>query len=46
MLSSWSSKGLIEKVETGYRGNTFYKKPGIEMPDDEDGPFAGGDANE
>ena len=45
MLAAWASKGLIEKVETGYRGNTFYKKPGVDLPDAETNPYAEGGAN-
>ena len=45
MLAAWANKGLIEKVETGYRGNTFYKKPGVELPDADTDSYAGDGAN-
>ncbi len=28
LLKKWTEDGLIEKVESGYKGNTYYKKPG------------------
>ena len=31
MFKSWQKNGLIEKVTDGYNGNTFYKKPGMEI---------------
>lgn len=33
LLKSWVHKGLIEKVETGYRGHTYYKKLGVNITD-------------
>lgn len=31
-LNVWVNKGLLEKVSKGYKGDTFYKKPGAEVP--------------
>ena len=45
MLASWASKGLIEKIQAGYRGNTFYKKPGVDIPGTENDSYAEGSAN-
>lgn len=33
LLKMWVHKGLIEKVETGYRGHTYYKKLGVNITD-------------
>jgi ATP-dependent DNA helicase RecG len=33
LLKAWVHKGLIEKVETGYRGHTYYKKLGVNITD-------------
>ena len=46
LLKAWAIKGLIEKVESGYRGNTYYKKPGVDIPSDINDSFAEGGANE
>lgn len=35
LLKLWVSKGLIEKVETGYRGHTYYKKLGVNIVEEE-----------
>lgn len=32
LLKSWVTKGLLEKMGTGFRGNVYYRKPGTEMP--------------
>lgn len=34
LLKSWVNKGLIEKIESGYRGDTYYKKVNIDIPED------------
>jgi len=32
LLKTWVSKGLLEKVGIGFRGNMYYRKPGVEIP--------------
>jgi len=32
LLKQWVNKGLIEKIDSGYKGNIFYKKLGAEVP--------------
>ena len=32
LLKSWVTKGLLEKMGVGFRGNVYYRKPGIEVP--------------
>lgn len=32
LLKSWVDKGLLEKVGTGFKGNVYYRKPGVEVP--------------
>lgn len=32
LFRRWMEDGLIERVESGYRGDTFYKKPGVVLP--------------
>ena len=32
MLKQWVIKGLIEKLDSGYKGNIYYKKLGAEIP--------------
>lgn len=45
LLKSWANQGFIEKIESGYRGNTYYKKPGLEISSDISDSFADGGAN-
>ena len=40
MLKQWLNKGLLERVEKGFKGNFYYKKIGIEIPKKFDYPFA------
>jgi len=35
LLKQWTTKGLIEKIDSGYKGNIYYKKLGAELPDAE-----------
>ena len=35
LLKKWTDNGLIEKVESRYKGNTYYKKPGVILPPEE-----------
>lgn len=46
LLKAWSTAGLLEKVETGYRGNTYYKKPNVEIQTDSHSSFAVPHAND
>jgi ATP-dependent DNA helicase RecG len=39
LLKAWVAKGLIEKVETGYKGHTYYKKLGVNIAEAE-APYA------
>ena len=32
LLKSWVAKGLLEKMGAGFRGNIYYRKPGVEVP--------------
>lgn len=32
LLKSWVSRGYLDRVEKGYRGNFYYKKVGVEIP--------------
>lgn len=32
LLKTWVSKGLLEKMGFGFKGNMYYRKPGVEMP--------------
>lgn len=32
LLNSWVSKGLLERIGKGYKGNMYYRKPGGEVP--------------
>jgi len=32
LLKSWVTKGLLEKMGTGFKGNIYYRKPGVEVP--------------
>ena len=32
LLKSWVDKGLLEKIGDGFKGNVYYRKPGIEAP--------------
>ncbi|TRZ80102.1 hypothetical protein D4R86_04830, partial [bacterium] len=45
MLKQWLNKGLLERVEKGFKGNFYYKKIGIEIPKKLNLPFAGKDEN-
>lgn len=44
LLKTWVLKGLLEKVGIGFRGNTYYRKPGVEIP--QGIPFSKGVENE
>lgn len=47
LLKMWVSKGLIEKVDAGYRGNIYYKKLGVNITDTgATGPYAQAGAHE
>lgn len=35
LLKQWVIKGLIEKIDSGYKGNIYYRKLGAELPDTE-----------
>lgn len=35
LLKQWVTKGLIEKIDSGYKGNIYYKKLGAEVPETE-----------
>jgi len=32
LLKTWVSKGLLEKMGSGFRGSMYYRKPGVEVP--------------
>ena len=32
LLKKWVDDGLLERVESGYKGGIYYKKPGIIVP--------------
>ena len=32
LLKMWQEKGLLEKIDSGFKGNVFYRKPGVEIP--------------
>ncbi len=32
LLKSWVAKRLLEKMGAGFKGNIYYRKPGVEMP--------------
>lgn len=32
LLKTWVTKGLLEKMGAGFRGNVYYRKPGVEVP--------------
>lgn len=32
LLKSWVDKGLLDRIEKGYRGDYYYKKVGVEIP--------------
>jgi predicted HTH transcriptional regulator len=44
LLKTWVSKGLLDKVGTGFKGSTYYRKPGVEIP--QGIPFSRGVENE
>lgn len=33
LLKTWQEQGFLEKIDSGFKGNVFYKKPGVELPD-------------
>ncbi len=35
LLKQWVTTGLIEKMDSGYKGNVYYKKLGAEVPEAE-----------
>ncbi len=35
LLKHWVKQGLIEMIDSGYKGNTFYKKLGANVPESE-----------
>ena len=45
LLKLWVSKGLLEKVEKGFKGHVYYKKVGVDIPNKFDKAFAGGGEN-
>lgn len=45
LLKLWVSKGLLEKVEKGFKGHVYYKKVGADIPNKFDKAFAGGGEN-
>lgn len=32
LLKTWQEQGLLEKIDSGFKGNVFYKKPGVDIP--------------
>lgn len=44
LLKTWVSKGLLEKIGTGFRGSMYYRKLGVEIP--QGIPFSKGVENE
>jgi len=42
-LKSWVSKGLLERVGSGFKGHMYYRKPGVEIPSGV--PFSRGGEN-
>ncbi len=44
-LKLWVTKGLLEKIDSKFKGGVFYKKAGVIIPKKLDGAFAGGGAN-
>jgi len=45
-MRQWVNKGLLERVEKGYKGNFYYKKVGVEIPKKFDSSFASMHENE
>jgi ATP-dependent DNA helicase RecG len=45
-LKQWVAKGLLEKVDSKFRGGVYYKKVGVTIPRKIDHAFAKGVANE
>ncbi|MDO8609645.1 MAG: putative DNA binding domain-containing protein [bacterium] len=40
LFKLWVNKNLLDKVESGFRGETYYKKVGVEIPKKLNKPFA------
>lgn len=45
-LKQWVAKGLLEKVDSKFKGGVYYKKVGVTIPKKLDRAFAGGVENE
>ncbi len=45
LLKLWVSKGLLEKIEKGFKGHVYYKKVGVDIPNKFDKAFARGGEN-
>ena len=44
-MKQWVAKGLLEKVDSKFKGGVYYKKVGITIPKKLDRAFAGGVEN-
>ena len=44
-LKQWVAKGLLEKVDSKFKGGVYYKKVGVTIPKKRDYPFAKGVAS-
>ena len=45
LLKLWVTKGLLEKVDSKFKGGVYYKKVGVTVPKKLDSAFARGVAN-
>ena len=41
----WTDKGLLQKIDSGFKGLVYYKKVGVDIPKKVDTAFAGGVEN-
>lgn len=44
-FKTWTEKGLLQKIDSGFKGLVYYKKVGVDIPKKIDAVFAGGVEN-
>jgi hypothetical protein len=40
-FKTWTEKGLLQKIDSGFKGLVYYKKVGVDIPKKIDSAFAG-----